>query len=74
MVLVRRGGAGRPVGSVVVLDRGLKPAEFDRAAALAPADIVFVPRSGIAKVNLFVEQVFKNNIPVPIVISFYPLN
>jgi polysaccharide export outer membrane protein len=74
VILIRRGNDGRPVGSRVDLGRVLKHAEFDRDVALAPADIVFVPRSGIANVNLFVEQVFKNNIPIPIVMSFYPLN
>jgi protein involved in polysaccharide export with SLBB domain len=74
VVLIRKGSDGRPTGATVDLDRVVKHAEFNRDVALAPADIVFVPRSGIAKVNLFVEQVFKNNIPIPIVISFYPLN
>lgn len=74
VILIRKGTDGRPIGSRVDLGRVLKHAEFDRDVALAPTDIVFVPRSGIANVNLFVEQVFKNNIPIPIVLGFYPLS
>jgi polysaccharide biosynthesis/export protein len=74
VILIRKGEGGRPVGEKVDLDRVLKHAEFQRDIALAPSDIVFVPRSGIAKVNLFVEQFVKNNIPIPITLGYYPFN
>ena len=72
VILIRKGQDGRPVGAKVDLSRVLKHAEFDRDLALAPSDIVFVPRSGIANVNLFVEQWFRNNIPIPIYLGFTP--
>ena len=31
---------------------------------LRPYDVVFVPRSKVADVNLFVEQFIRNNLPV----------
>lgn len=74
VVLIRKGEGGRPVGEKVDLDRVLKHAEFQRDIPLAPSDIVFVPRSGVAKVNLFVEQFFRNNIPIPIYLGFTPFN
>ena len=74
VILIRKGQGGRPVGSRVDLDRVLKHAEFERNVALAPADILFVPRSGIANVNLFVEQFFRNNIPIPVYLGFTPFN
>ena len=74
VILIRKGSNGRPLGSRVDLRRVLKNAEFDRDVALAPADIVFVPRSGIANVNLFVEQFFRNNVPIPIYLGFTPFN
>jgi hypothetical protein len=37
---------------------------------LEPGDILFVPRKGIANVNLFVEQYIRNNIPIPIVLGY----
>ena len=72
VILIRKSEGGRPVGAKVDLSRVLKHAEFDRDVALAPSDIVFVPRSGIANVNLFVEQFFRNNIPIPIYLGFTP--
>ena len=74
VILIRKGQEGRPVGARVDLSRVLKHAEFERNIALAPSDIVFVPRSGIANVNLFVEQFFKHNVPIPIVLGFNPFN
>lgn len=74
VILIRKGEGGRPIGAKVDLSRVLKKAEFDRDVALAPSDIVFVPRSGIANVNLFVEQFFRNNIPIPVYLGFTPFN
>jgi protein involved in polysaccharide export with SLBB domain len=70
VVLIHKGPQGEPVAALVDLSRVLKHAEVERDVALAPADIVFVPRSGIANVNLFVEQYFKNNLPIPIFLGF----
>jgi polysaccharide export outer membrane protein len=70
VVLIHKGPSGEPIAGLVDLSRVLKHAELDRDVALAPADIVFVPRSGIANVNLFVEQYFKNNLPIPIFLGF----
>jgi polysaccharide export outer membrane protein len=74
VILIRKAESGRPVGARVDLSRVLNKAEFERDLALVPSDIVFVPRSGIANVNLFVEQFFRNNIPIPIYLGFTPFN
>jgi protein involved in polysaccharide export with SLBB domain len=70
VVLIHKGPSGEPVAGIVDLSRVLKHAELERDVALAPADIVFVPRSAIANVNLFVEQYFKNMWPVPLYIGW----
>ena len=70
VVLIHKGPQGEPVAGLVDLSRVLKHAELERDVALAPADIVFVPRSGVANVNLFVEQFFRNNLPIPIFLGF----
>jgi polysaccharide export outer membrane protein len=70
VVLIHKGPGGQPVAGIVDLSRVLKHAELERDVALAPADIVFVPRSAIANVNLFVEQYFKNMWPVPLYIGW----
>jgi polysaccharide export outer membrane protein len=74
VILIRKGESGRPVGVRVDLSRVLKLAEFERDIALVPSDIVFVPRSTVANVNLFVEQFFLKNIPIPIYLGFTPFN
>jgi polysaccharide export outer membrane protein len=74
VILIRKGQDGGPTGTRVDLSRVLKHAEFDRDVLLSPSDIVFVPRSGIANVNLFVEQFFRNNMPIPIYLGFTPFN
>ena len=63
-VLIRRGPGGRPM---------LRPLDFGSAVHHAPAavspplrrfDVVFVPRTGIANVGLFVQQYLVQTMPV----------
>ncbi len=70
VILIRKGPNGDPIGSVIDMRRVLKNAELQRDVALAPADIVFVPRSAVANVNLFVEQFFRNMWPIPVGIGW----
>jgi polysaccharide export outer membrane protein len=70
VILIRKGPDGRPIGSRVDLKRVLKHAEFQYDVALAPADIVFVPRSVVANLNIFIEQFFRNNLPIPVFLGF----
>jgi polysaccharide export outer membrane protein len=70
VVLIRRSDDGTPVGTVVDLSRVLQKAELQHDITLVPADILFVPRSGIAKVNLWVNQWIRQNIPIPITLGY----
>jgi len=70
VVLIHKGPKGEPVGALLDLSRALKHAELGNDVALAPTDIVFVPRSRIANVNLFVEQYFRNMWPIPVGIGW----
>jgi polysaccharide export outer membrane protein len=70
VVLIHKGPQGEPIAGLVDLSRVLKHAELQRDVALAPADIIFVPRSAIANVNLFVEQYFRNMWPLPVSIGY----
>lgn len=65
VVLIHQGPKGEPIGAILDLSRVLKHAELERDVALAPTDIIFVPRSKIANVNLFVEQYIRNSWPIP---------
>jgi polysaccharide biosynthesis/export protein len=40
-------------------------------ASLQPSDIVFVPRSRIAKVNRWVDQYLRKNVPIPLALGWY---
>ena len=70
VVLIRRGQEGEPIGTVVNVQEILKEAQFQNDVPLAPSDLIFVSRSRIANVNLFIEQYFVNNYPIPIFLGF----
>lgn len=72
VVLIRKQDDGSPVGTKVNVKDILRKARFDQDVALAPSDIVFVPRSRVANVNLFVAQYIRDNIPIPIFLGFNP--
>ena len=70
VIHIHKGPRGEPVGALLDLSRALKHAELERDVALTPTDILFVPRSTIANVNLFVEQFFRNMWPIPVGIGW----
>src|SRR4029077_10790158 len=66
VVLIRLEG-DRYVGHTLPLKELLTGADTSVDVPLQPFDIVYVPRSRIANVNLFVEQYIRNNLPtIPI--------
>jgi len=67
---IHKGPKGEPIGEILDLSRVLKHSEFGRDVALTPTDIIFVPRSTIANINLFVEQYFRNMWPIPVGIGW----
>jgi len=70
VLVIRKGSNGEPVGGQVNVRRILSDARFTEDVPLAPSDIVFVPRSGIANLNLFVEQYVRNNLPISLYLGF----
>ena len=64
VILIRRNPQGVAVGIEVDLHQVGKGKHPERDVALQPQDIIYVPRSRIANVNLFVEQYIRNNLPV----------
>jgi len=60
---VRRGADNRAVASTLDIT-GVENGDTPEAdIPLGPMDVVYVPRSMIADVNVFVEQYIRNNIP-----------
>jgi len=63
-ILIRHDACGYPHGSKFDLQSALNDSNGEEDIALMPADVVVVPRSGIANFNLLVKHFVKNNIPV----------
>jgi protein involved in polysaccharide export with SLBB domain len=64
-IIVRRGAANKPSVFRVNLKSARDGTDLSQDVALAPFDIVFVPRSRIANVNLWMDQYIRKNIPIP---------
>ncbi|CAA7615241.1 polysaccharide biosynthesis/export family protein [Magnetospirillum sp. UT-4] len=70
VLVIRRSGTPQPV--VIPLDLGavLSGADTRQDLALQPYDIVFVPKTAIAEVNQFIDQYFRQNIPIPFGVGY----
>lgn len=69
IILIRKGPDGRPVGRSVdirPIQDGWNPGVD---VPLQPLDMVYVPRSKIAEVDLFVKQYIRDALPI----SFFPI-
>jgi len=65
VIIIRKGEKKRPLIFTVDLDRAISGSDLSQDVMLMPFDIVYVPRSPIADVNLWVDQYIRRNIPVP---------
>jgi protein involved in polysaccharide export with SLBB domain len=63
VILIRRNPQNRPMLRTLDLQRQLNTASLPADVPLMPGDIVFVPRSRIAEVNLWVEQFITRLVP-----------
>ncbi len=64
VILIRKGPDGQPVGrsiDVRGIQRGSRPGDD---IPVRPLDIVYVPKSKIATVNLFVKQYIRDTLPI----------
>jgi protein involved in polysaccharide export with SLBB domain len=69
VILVRRSAEGKAVGVAIdvrAIESGNDP---DQDVPLQPLDMVFVPKSKIADVNVYVDQYIRKNLP-PIPFAF----
>jgi polysaccharide biosynthesis/export protein len=64
VVLIRRDACGRPAGQRLDVASAIKNPGNGEDAALMPYDVLVVPRSRIADIDLFVQHYVKNLIPV----------
>ncbi len=66
VVIIRRGEFNKPLAFKVNLEKVIDGTGMSQDIALQPSDIVYVPRSAIANVNVWLDQYIRKNIPIPI--------
>ena len=71
-LVIRRINGNPPLVIEVNIDAVLKGDDFGQDIGLVPFDIVYVPRSPIANVNLWVDQYIRRNIPMNFGLFFRP--
>jgi protein involved in polysaccharide export with SLBB domain len=64
-IVIRRGADHKPLVLSVNLKKAVDGTDPRQDIALRPFDIVFVPRSPITNVNVWIDQYIRKNIPVP---------
>jgi protein involved in polysaccharide export with SLBB domain len=70
VVIIRRGENNEPFVSQVNLRKVINGTDMSQDITLKPFDIVYVPRSPIADINIWVDQYIRKNIPIPISTGF----
>jgi protein involved in polysaccharide export with SLBB domain len=71
VVLLRTQGEKGPLAVVLNLEEDLESLANRNDVFLRPYDVVFVPKTTIAKVNQFVEEYIRNMLPVDFAAAFY---
>jgi protein involved in polysaccharide export with SLBB domain len=66
VVIIRRGEFNKPLAFQVNLRKVITSTDMNQDIALQPSDIVYVPKSAIANVNVWVDQYVRKNIPIGI--------
>ena len=72
IILIRRQHDGRPAGAAIDIRSIESGEEPETDVPLQPLDMVFVPRSKIADVNVFVDLYIRRNIPnIPFTVPLF---
>jgi protein involved in polysaccharide export with SLBB domain len=64
-VIIIRRVDGKPVAVPLNLKAAIEGTDIAQDIQLRPYDVVYVPRSSISDLNLFIDQYFRQNIPIP---------
>jgi hypothetical protein len=70
VIVIRHGAANQPYAFSVNLEKAIDGTDFQQNVPLKAFDIVFVPRSPIADVNVWVDRYLRKNIPVSVSIGY----
>jgi len=71
ILVIRRGVDNKPFVLMVNMEKVLDGTETSQDLHLLPDDIVYVPRSSIANVNVWVDQYLRKNIPIQAGAGYY---
>jgi polysaccharide export outer membrane protein len=63
VIIIRKDFEGKPTATIVDLRKVIDGTDYSQDIRLMPYDIVYVPKSNIARVDLFVQQYITNVIP-----------
>lgn len=63
VVLIRPGADGKPMLRTIDLDALIHKGDATQAVALQPRDTIFVPKSSIAEVDLWIDQYINRTLP-----------
>lgn len=64
VIVIRKDFNGKPAGTMVDLRKVIDGTDFSQNITLMPYDIVYVPKSNIARVDLFVMQYINQVLPL----------
>jgi protein involved in polysaccharide export with SLBB domain len=70
VLVIRRSGAPQPVVIPINLDAAIDGSDTTQDILLQPYDIVYVPKTAVAEVNQFIDQYFRQNIPIPFGVGY----
>lgn len=65
IIIIRRTSDKKPMYVQVNLSKIINATDVHQNIPLLPYDIVYVPKSPIANVNLWIDQYIRKNIPIP---------
>ncbi|MBC7906773.1 MAG: polysaccharide biosynthesis/export family protein [Rhodospirillaceae bacterium] len=70
VLVIRRSGTPQPVVIPLDLNAAISGTDTSQDILLQPYDIVYVPKTAIAEVNQFIDQYFRQNIPIPFGVGY----
>ncbi len=74
VILIRRGMDNKRITMTMDMENAIDGSDRAQDQLLMPYDIVYVPKSNVANVNLWVDQYIRKNLPITPSISINPFN
>lgn len=71
IIVIRMTSNNKPVIMTTNIDKVNEGTDLSQDLLIAPYDVVYVPRSPIANVNVWVEQYLKNNMFIPFTVPTF---